>query len=303
MNRLKGVTCLIAGGGPAGMMCGYLLARAGVDVHVLEKHADFLRDFRGDTIHPSTLTVMDELGLADEFLSLPHQRVAHAEGEIGDVRVRFADFSHLPTKYPFIAFVPQWDFLDFLSRRAKRFSGFALSMNAEAREVIRRGGRVSGLVVETADGIHEIAADLVIAADGRDSTLRAAAGLTVRDLGAPMDVMWFTLPHRPGEDQAILGRIADGQAMVMLYRGTYWQCALIIRLSLVEARRRFPTWATQTLQTTAQNAVIDPVLTMTGTPAVPWPVRLAQRWPILQRIPARVIGMGFRPEHVESPTA
>jgi hypothetical protein len=118
-----------------------------------------------------------------------------------------------------------------------------------------------------------------------------------------MDVMWFTLPHRPGEDQAVLGRIADGQAMVMLYRGTYWQCALIIRLSLVEARRRFPTWATQTLQTTAQNAVIDPVLTMTGTPAVPWPVRLAQRWPILQRIPARVIGMGFRPEHVESPTA
>jgi 2-polyprenyl-6-methoxyphenol hydroxylase-like FAD-dependent oxidoreductase len=403
VNRLKGVTCLIAGGGPAGMMCGYLLARAGVDVHVLEKHADFLRDFRGDTIHPSTLTVMDELGLADEFLSLPHQRVAHAEGEIGDVRVRFADFSHLPTKYPFIAFVPQWDFLDFLSRRAKRFSGFALSMNAEAREVIRRGGRVSGLVVETADGIHEIAADLVIAADGRDSTLRAAAGLTVRDLGAPMDVMWFTLPHRPGEDQAVLGRIADGQAMVMLYRGDYWQCALIIRkgeaeavkregldafrrrvarlarreagdeirslddvkvlevrvnrverwhqpgllvigdaahamsplggvginlaiqdavaaanilwkplrdgcvtddnLSLVEARRRFPTWATQTLQTTAQNAVIDPVLTMTGTPAVPWPVRLAQRWPILQRIPARVIGMGFRPEHVESPTA
>ena len=191
------VRCCIAGGGPAGMMLGHLLARAGVDVLVLEKHADFLRDFRGDTIHPSTLELMHELGALDDFLKLPHQEVrqlsAHVAGEI----VPIADFSHLPTHCRFIALMPQWDFLSFLAARATaRYPAFRLWMRAEVTDLIEEGGRIVGLRVTTERGPQEVRADLVVAADGRRSLVRARAGLPVRDLGAPMDVLWFRLSRK-----------------------------------------------------------------------------------------------------------
>ena len=388
---------VIAGGGPAGLMCGYLLARAGIDVTVLEKHADFLRDFRGDTVHPSTMTIFDELGLLERFLARPHQRVQYAEGEIGERRVRLADFSHLPVKCPFIAFMPQWEFLNFLAEQAKGLPGFRLLMETEAAELITTAGRVTGVVVRAPDGTREITArQLVVAADGRDSQLRAHAGLEVRQLGAPMDVMWFRLPSQPGERPAVLGRIVAGHILVRLYRGDYWQCALVIRkgtaeeikrqglqafrarvaallkrehvaieslddvrvltvrvdrlarwsrpgllvigdaahamspiggvginlaiqdavaaanlltgplrrgavgeeeLARVRRRRLFPTWATQRMQTLAQDLAIAPVLSGIE-PRVPWPIELLQRWPRLQRLPARLIGLGVRPEHI-----
>jgi 2-polyprenyl-6-methoxyphenol hydroxylase-like FAD-dependent oxidoreductase len=390
--------CCVAGGGPAGMMLGYLLARAGVDVIVLEKHADFLRDFRGDTIHPSTLEVMAELGLLDELLERPHRKVAYAEGEIGGERLRFADFTHLPTRCKFIAFMPQWEFLDFLAQKARRLPTFRLLMNAEAADLVRDGGRVEGVVARTASGSVDVRAHLVVAADGRDSRLRAAAGLVPRDLGAPMDVLWFELARREGERSAVLGRIEAGQALVMLDRGDYWQCALLIRkgtaaavraagldafrarvarlarrdsadeiesqddvklltvrvdrlaewhrpgllfigdaahamspiggvginlaiqdavaaanllasplrrrdvqpsdLARVARRRLLPTRVTQALQLAIQDRVIGPVLDAAAAPSVPLVVRLMQRWPALQRLPARVIGLGLRPEHV-----
>jgi 2-polyprenyl-6-methoxyphenol hydroxylase-like FAD-dependent oxidoreductase len=388
---------VIAGGGPAGMMCGYLLARAGIDVIVLEKHADFLRDFRGDTVHPSTMTIFEELGLLDAFLARPHQKVQYAEGEIGDRRVRIADFTHLPVKCPFIAFMPQWEFLDFLADRAKALPSFRLMMETEATDLVTTNGRVSGVVTRAAGGIHQVMArHLIIAADGRDSRLRTSAGLEVQTLGAPMDVLWFTLPSQPGERPAVLGRVVAGQIMVRLYRGDYWQCALIIRkgtadevrreglpafrariaalirrdaveiesfddvrvltvrvdrlarwskpgllvigdaahamspiggvginlaiqdavaaanlligplrrgvvteadLARVRSRRLFPTRATQRLQLLLQDLAIAPVLSGVQ-PFVPWPIELLQRWPLLQRLPARVVGLGVRPEHV-----
>jgi 2-polyprenyl-6-methoxyphenol hydroxylase-like FAD-dependent oxidoreductase len=398
MTDALSTTCLIAGGGPAGMMCGYLLARAGIDVIVLEKHRDFFRDFRGDTIHPSTLQVMDELGLLEDFLALPHQEVRHAEGELGDTRIRLADFTHLPTRCKFIAFLPQWDFLNFLAHKARALPNFRLLMETEAAGLIRERGRVCGLMAKSPEGEFAIRAPLAIAADGRHSAVREAAGLRVRNLGAPMDVLWFKLAFREGDAPAVFGRIADGAVLVRLYRGDYWQCALIIRkgtfgevqrqgleafrarvaalarrdtadeiaswddvrlltvavdrlarwwqpgllfigdaahamspiggvginlaiqdavaaanilvgplrngamrdgdLARVGKRRRFPTWATQKMQTIVQNRVIDPLLSSGRAPAVPGFIKLAQRWTWLQRIPARVIGMGFRPEHV-----
>jgi 2-polyprenyl-6-methoxyphenol hydroxylase-like FAD-dependent oxidoreductase len=395
-------TCLIAGGGPAGMMCGYLLARAGVDVIVLEKHADFLRDFRGDTVHPSTLQVMHELGLLEDFLKRPHQEITHAGGQIGNRRVNLADFTHLPTRCKFIAFMPQWDFLDFLAEKAKALPNFRLMMETEATDLLREGARVTGVVARTNDGECRIAAHLTIGADGRHSVLRERSGLQVMDLGAPIDVLWMRLKHRPGdENNAVLGHIEAGQVLVMLYRGDYWQCALVIRkggyddlrkdglealrkrvailagrdgaeeitswndvklltvnvnrltrwhgcgllfigdaahamspiggvginlaiqdgvatanilarplrrkrvttrdLARVAHRRRFPTWATQAFQVAMQNRVLGPVLTSGETPKVPGIVKLAQRWTFLQRIVARLIGTGVRPEHVKTP--
>ena len=181
-------TCVIAGGGPAGMMLGYLLARAGIDVAVLEKHADFLRDFRGDTIHPSTLEVMHELGLLDEFLKLPHQEVRNLTGQLGTLDLTLADFSHVPTRCKFIALMPQWDFLNFLAAQAARYPSFHLLMEAEAADLIEEGGRIVGLRARTKDGPLEVRADLVVAADGRSSVLREGAGLQIEDYGAPMDV-------------------------------------------------------------------------------------------------------------------
>jgi 2-polyprenyl-6-methoxyphenol hydroxylase-like FAD-dependent oxidoreductase len=395
--------CAIAGGGPAGMMLGFLLARAGVDVVVLEKHADFFRDFRGDTIHPSTLEVMHELGLLDRFLKLPHQKVHEIAGIIGDERIALADFTHLPTRCGFIAFMPQWDFLDFLASQGKRYPGFHLRMQAEADGLLMDGDRVAGVQAKTPKGLLEIRASLVVAADGRHSTLRALAGLQSEDFGAPMDVLWFRLSKQEGDGSAVLGRIQAGRLFVMLDRGDYWQCAFVIpkggfdalraqgietfrkeivalnpalagrvseiaswddvklltvlvdrlkrwyrqgllcigdaahamspvggvginlavqdavaaanilwqplragrvtedALAKVQARRQWPTEMTQQLQLLVQKRVISNVLRMTTQPRAPFLFTLLNRFPVLRRLPARLIGMGFRPEHVKSP--
>jgi 2-polyprenyl-6-methoxyphenol hydroxylase-like FAD-dependent oxidoreductase len=220
--------CCVVGGGPAGMMLGFLLARAGVDVVVLEKHADFLRDFRGDTIHPSTLELMYELGLLDDFLKLPHQKVDHLTAQIGDERVRMVDLTHLPTHCKYIALMPQWDFLAFLADRGKRYQTFDLHMRAEATDLIEEGGRVVGLRARTPDGELAIHADLVVGADGRHSTVREKAGFKCDDYGAPMDVLWFRLPRAKTDETETFGHIEAGMMMIMLNRGDYWQCAFVI---------------------------------------------------------------------------
>jgi 2-polyprenyl-6-methoxyphenol hydroxylase-like FAD-dependent oxidoreductase len=397
--------CCIAGGGPAGMMLGFLLARAGIDVIVLEKHADFLRDFRGDTIHPSTLELMYELGLLDEFLKRPNTEVQHLTGMIGDTAIRIADFSHLPTHCRFVALMPQWDFLNFIAEHGARYPGFRLLMRTEATELIEEGGRVAGLHARGPGGPIDIRADLVVGADGRHSVIRGRAGFQVDDHGAPMDVLWMRLAKRPDDASETLGRVEAGRILVMLDRGDYWQCALVIPkggyeeirqkgfdafrefvaatarfspdrvaelrgwddvklltvtvdrlrewcrpgllcigdaahamspiggvginlaiqdavaaanilaaplahgpatlddLRAVQARRSFPTKATQWLQVTIQNRIIRRVLAATAKPTVPWAIRLLGKCPFLQRIPARLVGVGFRPEHVRTPDA
>lgn len=229
--------CCIVGGGPAGMMLGFLLARSGARVVVLEKHGDFLRDFRGDTVHPSTLTVIHELGLLDEFLRLPHHKLSHFAGFFGDERVEIADLRRLPVPAPYIAMMPQWDFLDFLARHGRAFAGFTLLMRAEARGLIEQGGRTVG-VRATVDGRdEEIRADLVVGADGRHSTIREAMGLKVLDIGAPMDVLWFRLSRKPDEAGEVMGRFGAGNALVTLDRGDYWQCAYLIPKGAAETVR------------------------------------------------------------------
>jgi 2-polyprenyl-6-methoxyphenol hydroxylase-like FAD-dependent oxidoreductase len=220
--------CCIVGGGPAGMMLGYLLGRAGVDVVVLEKHADFFRDFRGDTVHPSTLQVMDELGLIDGFLKLPHQRLQKMDGLFAGTPVRIADLSRLPVKYNFIAFMPQWDFLNFLREAGRRFASLKVMMSAEAVDVIREEGRIAGVRAKTPEGLVDIAADLTIACDGRHSTVRERAGLHVEEIGAPMDVLWFRAGKAPDETEKIFARVDPGKMMVTFDRGDYWQCAYVI---------------------------------------------------------------------------
>jgi len=386
-------------------MLGFLLARAGVDVLVLEKHADFLRDFRGDTIHPSTLEVMYELGLLEEFLKRPHQQADELRGLIGDDLIVLADLKHLPTHCKFIALMPQWDFLDFLADHAKRYAGFALRMRADIDELLFDGNKVVGLRAKTPDGDLEVRADLVVGADGRHSTVRERAGLEVKDIGAPMDVLWMRLSKRPGDGGQLMGRILPGRLFVMIDRGDYWQCAYVIpkggfdevrrkgldafRRSLVEInpalgdrvqelaswddiklltvvidrlkrwfrdgllcigdaahamspvggiginvaiqdavaagnilgpalrkgpvpesllaevqkRREWPTRMTQSLQVVVQNLVIRNVLQMQKKPRAPFIVKLFNWFPALRRIPGRIIGMGFRPEHVRTPEA
>jgi 2-polyprenyl-6-methoxyphenol hydroxylase-like FAD-dependent oxidoreductase len=395
--------CAIAGGGPAGMMLGLLLARAGVDVVVLEKHADFLRDFRGDTIHPSTLEVMYELGILDDFLKRPHQEVRELAGEISETRVTLADFSHLPTQCRFIALMPQWDFLDFLAEHAKRYPSFRRRMQAEVDGLLMRGDKIAGLKAKTSEGIIEVRAGLVVGADGRHSTVRELAGLEVEDFGAPMDALWLRLSKHPGDGSQSLGRIQAGRLFVMLDRGDYWQCAFVIQkggfnelrrqgleafraaiaalapaladrvdeiaswdavklltvrvdrlkrwyregllcigdaahamspvggvginlaiqdavaaanilalplrqgpvsvdlLRKVQMRREWPTKMMQAVQLFIQKRVISSVLSMTAKPRPPFAVTLFNRFPFLRRLPARIIGMGFRPEHVHSP--
>jgi 2-polyprenyl-6-methoxyphenol hydroxylase-like FAD-dependent oxidoreductase len=385
------------------MMLGLLLARAGVEVDVLEKHADFLRDFRGDTIHPSTLEVMYELGLLASFLQRPHQKIEQLAAVIGDRSLRIADFTHLATHCRFIALMPQWDFLDFIATQAKRYASFRLRMQTEATGLIEEQGRVVGVRARTANGQLSIRADLVVAADGRDSKLRDAAGLRVKDLGAPIDVLWMRLSKQPGDPNEVLGRVAAGALLVMLDRGNYWQCAYVIakgeaerlrgegitafrdrvgdvapllgnrltelkdwddvkllsvavnrlttwarpgvlfigdaahamspvggvginlaiqdavaasnllaeplrrgRLTLrnleaVQERRLFPTRVTQWLQVQIQNNFLSRVLASRTAPSPPLPVRWLDGCPYLRRLPARLIGVGVRPEHVQTP--
>src|SRR4030095_9001934 len=269
------VTCCVAGGGPAGMMLGLLLARAGVSVLVMEKHADFLRDFRGDTIHPSTLELMHELGMLEDFLALPHQEVPRLIAQFGDRTVPIADFTHLPTRCRFIALMPQWDFLDFLARQASRHPTFQLLMETEATGLIEETGRVCGVRATGPDGRLDVRADLVVvaggrlsvlrergpvrgagvratgeecllevrpalvvAADGRSSVLRERAGLRVDDLGAPMDVLWFRLSRRPTAPDATMGRFDVGRIFVLLNRGEHWQCGYVIAKGAADEIRR-----------------------------------------------------------------
>ena len=215
---------LVVGGGPAGMMAGMLFARAGCDVLVLEKHADFFRDFRGDTVHPSTMEILDQLGMLKRFLKRPHSELSGAELELAGRRWTIGDLSHLDTPAPFIAMMPQWEFLDFLREEAKAFPSFALEMNAPVESFIEERGRISG--VRLRDG-REIRAKLVLAADGRDSLVRSSGMLPVERLGAPMDVFWFRVAKPTGGDM-LRGSFERGRLLVLINRGDYWQCALVI---------------------------------------------------------------------------
>jgi 2-polyprenyl-6-methoxyphenol hydroxylase-like FAD-dependent oxidoreductase len=399
--------CCIAGGGPAGMMLGFLLARAGVDVVVLEKYPDFFRDFRGDTVHPSTLELMYELGLLDEFLKLPHQKLETLTAQIGAEHLTMIDFRHLPTHCKFIALMPQWDFLNFLAAHGRRYKTFDLHMNAEATDLIEEGGRITGVRAKTADGTLTIRADLVVGCDGRHSTVRDKAGLRSDDYGAPMDVLWFRLSRKPTDSADTFGHIEAGKMMIMLDRGDYWQCAYVIPkggieklqaegldafrkrvtdmspfladrigelkswddvkllsvavdrlqrwwrpglicigdaahamspiggvginmavqdavaaanrlagplrsstmtiddLSAIQDRRTLPVRFTQWLQLTIQKRIISRVLGMESQqrPKPPLFFKLFGVFPVLRRIPARLLAIGIRPEHVHTPDA
>jgi 2-polyprenyl-6-methoxyphenol hydroxylase-like FAD-dependent oxidoreductase len=384
------------------MMLGLLLARAGVDVLVLEKHADFLRDFRGDTIHPSTLEIIHELGLLEQLLALPHQKAPGINAQFGDLALTVADFSTLPTRCGFIAFMPQWDFLNFLAEQGSRYPTFRVLMEAEVTDLVKLAGTIVGIRATTPKGPLEVRADLVVGADGRHSVVRDKAGLPVEEFGAPMDVLWFGLSRRAKDPESPVGRFDRGRIFIMLNRGDYWQCGFVIPkgsraelearglpafretvgrlapfmadrvgelqswepiklltvqvdrlrdwyrpgvlcigdaahamspiggvginlaiqdavaaanlladslrrgrvtpadLRLVQERRAWPTQMTQRMQLLLQDRVIKTVLAGDGPLVPPWPLQLIARFPVLRRIPARLIGMGFRPEHVRT---
>ena len=221
-------TCCVIGCGPAGALLGLMLAREGVDVLVLEKHADFLRDFRGDTLHPSTMEIMDELGLADGLLELRHTKAPRIRARLPGQTVTVADLSRLKTRYPYITFMPQWDFLNFVTEEAERYPGFRLEMNAEARELIQEDGVVRGVRYETPDGPREARALLTVAADGRSSPFRSQADLKMVRTSPPIDVLWFRLSRREGDPEDTFGYAGDGRFMVFINRGDYWQVAYAI---------------------------------------------------------------------------
>lgn len=407
-------TCCIAGGGPAGMMMGFLLARAGIEVIVLEKHADFFRDFRGDTIHPSTFELMYELGLLDDFLRVPHQQLLQIAAAVDDFTVTVADFSHLPVHCKFVGLMPQWDFLNFIAEKAKAYPEFHLHMESEVTDLIIENGRVAGVRAKTRDGQREFRAHLTVGADGRHSIVRAKAGLEVIDLGAPIDVLWMRVSRLPTDPEQTLGRFRAGKLLVTLNRGDYWQCAYVIpkggfaaiqnnglpafrrdletvapflqgrttelndwsdikllsvavdrlqhwsrdgllcigdsahamspiggvginlaiqdavaaanilapalstiasdnphipspaqcadaELHHVQSRREFPTRITQAFQIFAHKRFIGPALASKAPlQRFPLPLALLKHFPILRRIPARMVGLGVRPEHIKT---
>lgn len=241
MNQMRDIqtACVIAGAGPAGLMLGFLLARAGVDVTVVEKHADFLRDFRGDTIHPSTLEIMHELGIIEEFLKLPHTRAPKLSAEMGGRTVTIADFSRLPVRNRFIAFMPQWDFLNFVAAQAQHFPNFRLIMQAKVAGILEERGKVVGLEVETPEGKFNIHSHLVVGADGRNSVVREKAGLAVESFGIPSEVVWMKLSKQPGDPNEVMGHAGPRQGFVLIDRGDYWQCGYVIRRgTFAEIRER-----------------------------------------------------------------
>jgi 2-polyprenyl-6-methoxyphenol hydroxylase-like FAD-dependent oxidoreductase len=397
------VTCCIAGGGPAGVMLGFLLARAGISTVVLERHKDFFRDFRGDTIHPSTLQIMHELGLLDAFLKLPHQQIRALRVLVGDTEIQVADFSHLPTVCKYIALMPQWDFLNFLAEQGRRYPDFDLHMETEATDLMVESDRVVGLRAAGPGGPLEIRADLVVGADGRHSTVRERAGFAVTNLGAPMDVLWMRMSRHQSDPEQTGGFVNYGHLLVTLNRGDYWQCAFVIRkggydevrsrgldafraeivrlapyladrvhelkdwddiklltvavdrltrwwrpgllcigdaahamspiggvgvnlavqdavaaanilapplregrlttsdLAAVQRRRTLPMKVVQAVQLAVQSRIVDPLLDSDKPVTAPWAARLFNRFPFLRRIPARIVGIGVRPEHVRIP--